>query len=724
MQVLKLVFLLFISLIFSGNNSTIEKTRSPDRGRVVDLRDSNDSKILSYSGSYALLIGQSDYTYWWDLNSISSELNDVESVLKDQGFVVERYSNLNSRQLNNTFKDFIDKYGLDKDNRLLFFYSGHGHSRGDKGYIVPVDAPNPYSDEKGFIRKAIAMNQVVTWAQNIESKHALFLFDSCFSGTIFKSKNIPKLQHISRAIKLPVRQFITAGSANEVVPAKSIFTPFFVNALRYAYGDTNKDGYITGMELGMYLWNQVPNYTNQTPQFGKIKDVDLSAGDFVFKVGTKTVVTVSEKPVATIFAKPVATVSEKPPHILWHKKIGIQTWRNNPIIIGNYLVVGSSGHQWNKPDPLDGIYAFDIRTGKQLWFIHSQNDFNDLAYMEGLIVGGSDAGEVFAIFPLNGKIKWQQKLDGKIYAKPSYLEHGVAIATGNGKIFYLDLKNGKVKHMIQLNGKIRAGMAANGSDLWVATESGWIYNLSMMSLGVIRKFKIFYPDYYSHKLMKYQPATAMTSYYLSEYENEEVESLKARFYAAPLILKDKIIFGFIRDSEHDYPAVVAINYSNYNNYSLAWFGSDDKKQLGDSFGNIRSRASEYKELLIFGNPYSNKAYALSKKDGTLVWKTSLGQPMYQHWSSPVVHRDDVYIARHDGYLHKLHAKDGKRIWSIFLGDKESAGLTFFSEQDLLEENFRTQWSPLNSSSIFATPAVSGKYIAIGTDKGYLYVITQ
>jgi formylglycine-generating enzyme required for sulfatase activity len=34
---------------------------------------------------------------------------------------------------------------------------------GSKGYIVPVDAPNPNLDDKGFVRKAIAMNQVVTW---------------------------------------------------------------------------------------------------------------------------------------------------------------------------------------------------------------------------------------------------------------------------------------------------------------------------------------------------------------------------------------------------------------------------------------------------------------------------------------------------------------------------------------------------------------------------------
>jgi formylglycine-generating enzyme required for sulfatase activity len=286
MQTFKLLFLLFTSLLYSCNDSTF-KTKSLDSGFVIDLSPNNDN-VLSYSGSYALLIGQTDYSYWGDLNSIPSELNDVESVLKKQGFIVKRYSNLNSRDLSNTFKDFIDQYGLDKDNRLLFFYSGHGHSRGDKGYIVPVDAPNPYSDDKGFVRKAIAMNQVVTWARNIESKHALFLFDSCFSGTVFKTKDFSKPKQISLAMRLPVRQFITAGSANEKVPAKSTFTPAFVHALAYADGDINKDGYVTGMELGFYLWSEVPKHTDQIPQYGKIKDFNLSRGDFLFKVQKKS----------------------------------------------------------------------------------------------------------------------------------------------------------------------------------------------------------------------------------------------------------------------------------------------------------------------------------------------------------------------------------------------------------------------------------------------------
>ncbi len=183
---------------------------------VVNITDTNGSKVLSYSGSYALIIGESDYTAGWSkLNSIPSELDQVESVLKDQSFVVKRYA-------------------------------------------------------------------------NIESKHALFLFDSCFSGTVFKSKNKPKIpRQITQAMAKPVRQFITAGSADEAVPAKSTFTPAFVDALRYAKADMYKDGYVTAKELGLYLKNIVSEFTEQTPQYGTIRDYDLSRGDFVFKVGGK-----------------------------------------------------------------------------------------------------------------------------------------------------------------------------------------------------------------------------------------------------------------------------------------------------------------------------------------------------------------------------------------------------------------------------------------------------
>jgi hypothetical protein len=88
--------------------------------------------------------------------------------------------------------------------------------------------------------------------------------------------------HISMLTAEPVRQFITAGSAGEAVPANSVFTPAFIDGLAHGLADLDKDGYITGTELGVYLQGRVPLHVKQTPQFGKINDYELSRGDFVF----------------------------------------------------------------------------------------------------------------------------------------------------------------------------------------------------------------------------------------------------------------------------------------------------------------------------------------------------------------------------------------------------------------------------------------------------------
>ena len=100
-------------------------------------------------------------------------------------------------------------------------------------------------DKKGFLRKALNMSQIIAWSRQMEAKHALFLFDSCFSGAIFKTKALPKTPpHINAHTSSPVRQYITAGSAGEEVPASSVFTPSFVRALE-GEADLNGDGLVT-----------------------------------------------------------------------------------------------------------------------------------------------------------------------------------------------------------------------------------------------------------------------------------------------------------------------------------------------------------------------------------------------------------------------------------------------------------------------------------------------
>jgi prokaryotic YEATS domain/Caspase domain len=257
---------------------------------VLPIKDSMGKTVGLYKGSYALVLGIADYSAGWPkLPSVIEETKQIEQILTENGFAVTRVLNSDNNALENAFKLFIEKYGYDKNNRLLFFFSGHGYSRkkGAKGYLVPTNAPDPRKDEKGFLRKALPMSQILAWCRQIEAKHAMFLFDSCFSGTIFKSKALPEIPlHISEITSRPVRQFITAGDAGEEVPAKSVFAKSFIRGLQ-GEADLSRDGYITGSELGMYLRDKVLYYqSGQTPQYGKIRDPDLDEGDFVFLLGS------------------------------------------------------------------------------------------------------------------------------------------------------------------------------------------------------------------------------------------------------------------------------------------------------------------------------------------------------------------------------------------------------------------------------------------------------
>ena len=313
---------LFVEKIYTGvlifglflMPMTIAKAQA--RGVAVKVKSSNGqtTEVKLYDGSFALVIGESNYTNGWDnLAGVASDVIAVKQILEIGGFKVETAENLNSSDFDVRIKKFVDDYGFEPNNRILIYYAGHGHtlkSSGDGrelGYVVPVDAPDPSKDEKGFRRKAISMDTIQNYAKEIQAKHAMFIFDSCFSGKLVSRNAIVIPPIIEESVAYPVRQFITAGAANQPVPDESIFRRSFVRGLE-GEADRNKDGYITGTELADFLKEKVTNYSNrsQTPQYGKINDVELDKGDFVFVAGNSSGAVISNPPV--INNRPVINV--------------------------------------------------------------------------------------------------------------------------------------------------------------------------------------------------------------------------------------------------------------------------------------------------------------------------------------------------------------------------------------------------------------------------------
>jgi len=319
------------------------------------VKNDQGEKLGYYEKSVALLIAISDYTNGWpNLESVNAEIDKVEETLTQKGYEIVRINNPNTRQLKEAYASFIDKYGYEEESRLLFYYSGHGHTieDGRKGYLVPADAPHPETNLKEFKRKALDMNQLLSWARQMDAKHGLFLFDSCFSGTIFKQRNLlPNTPPpIDEWTDRPVRQFITAGSAGETVPANSTFTPAFVDAIK-GKADLNGDGYVIGTELGLYLKSEVRKYVPQTPQYGKIDDYELSRGDFVFF--TNSVITqidnaaIKKTPSGLDISVPTETtpstgVTSQAENSVPQKKEASRPWYKNPWFwAGTFAAVAS-----------------------------------------------------------------------------------------------------------------------------------------------------------------------------------------------------------------------------------------------------------------------------------------------------------------------------------------------------------------------------------------------
>jgi TonB family protein len=277
----RLAFILLIVLHSSYaliQQRGFKKVSTPE-GNEIDL----------YKGSYALVVGNGKYTAGWDpLPGAEKDAEDVAGFLRKNGFEVALIKNAKREEFLTSLRDFTYKYSQDEDNQVFIYYAGHGHTKtlatGEElGYLVMVDAPVPENDPRGFDDKSVDMQTIITEAKKMMAKHVLFMFDSCFSGTVLNLRERMMPKAISEAVRYPVRQFITAGRADEPVPDRSVFKQLFINILEGKVEEPIKDGYLTGEELGLYLKNKVPEYNKfQHPQYGKIRDPNLDQGDFVF----------------------------------------------------------------------------------------------------------------------------------------------------------------------------------------------------------------------------------------------------------------------------------------------------------------------------------------------------------------------------------------------------------------------------------------------------------
>ena len=269
---------------------------SPSQGDMkVTIHTEDNTALDLYKDSHALVIGNGAYSSqngWQPLPEAVNDAKEVAEVLDRHGFNVTLKTDVTKLEFDQVFSDFIYTSGKDPENRLLFYYIGHGHTTQsvtgeDFGYLVMLDTPNPEA-KREFALYSIDMVKFVSDSKKIYAKHVLFMFDSRFSGTILNLQNLVTPFQITERIRNPVRQFIIAGRADEPVPDRSVFQKVFLNLIEGRVEEPLPDGYLTGTELADHLYRTVPALPKgQHPQHGKILDPQLNTGDFVFLIPQK-----------------------------------------------------------------------------------------------------------------------------------------------------------------------------------------------------------------------------------------------------------------------------------------------------------------------------------------------------------------------------------------------------------------------------------------------------
>jgi outer membrane protein assembly factor BamB len=381
----------------------------------------------------------------------------------------------------------------------------------------------------------------------------------------------------------------------------------------------------------------------------------------------------------------------KTPSLLWKARVGIQGYTNSPLVIGQVVLVPSSGKAHNTPDAEDGLVALDLVSGRKAWFAHFDNDANGAVADKDRAYVGSDDGNFYALDLKTGNIAWKQPTKGKAYGHPLLVDSLVITGDATGYVRAFDKTTGTPKWATQLTGAIRGGASSDGRSIYVVSQAGELAAFSLDGRVLYQK-TIERPPW-----------------------GDKGKDVPIEAYSPPIVTDTLLIVPFARDTY--YSSVPAIYALEKKTGKLAWRA----RGTGD-WGNVRTTPVLVGGLLVYAEPYSGDVAAVSTTTGRVVYRNTIGACYFPQWSSPAAASDTVYLMRFDGVLHALHSTDGKSAWRFYLGDSSRIGTAIPAE---IENMQGCEWDvPTGHPAYSPVTVASNGTVLAGTSEGYLYAVGQ
>jgi len=236
----------------------------------------------------ALIVGINGYDHFSSLNGCVPDAREMADVLSRNG---DGTVNFECRILTSPGPTSITKAFLRQQWRelfhgfredVLFYFSGHGTPTEVGGYLVTQDG---VSDDPG-----LAMEDVVTMANNSSARTVLLILDCCFSGSIGNPASLQSGNLENRAFLREGVTILAASRPPQVVievGGHGVFTNLLLGALRGGAADVR--GRISAASIYAYAeaalgsWDQRPLYKSHAAHLDPVKVCEPKVPDALLR---------------------------------------------------------------------------------------------------------------------------------------------------------------------------------------------------------------------------------------------------------------------------------------------------------------------------------------------------------------------------------------------------------------------------------------------------------
>lgn len=131
---------------------------------------------------FALVIGNKDYTAIGALKNPINDALDISKAFQQLGFEVTTITNADYKKMLNVFNIFTKN--LQKNDVVVFYYSGHGISYDGKNFLIPTDASITCLEE--VEENALTLGRLMASVEAKNVKNSFVFLDAC--------RNLPNLK--------------------------------------------------------------------------------------------------------------------------------------------------------------------------------------------------------------------------------------------------------------------------------------------------------------------------------------------------------------------------------------------------------------------------------------------------------------------------------------------------------------------------------------------------